>query len=114
LNEIKVWENLIKWGLAQEKSLNKEVSKWNQENFNIFKRVLYKFIPLIRFCCISSEDYFNKVGPYEEILSKELQEENLKFYMAPGYKPTLNAYTLGLGAETYICRNMFGFGNSQN
>src|SRR2546429_9847791 len=57
--------------------------------FNVFKRILYKFIPLIRFCGISSEDYFNKVRPYKEILSKELREEILKFHMIPGYKLTL-------------------------
>src|SRR6266496_3632462 len=31
INEIEVWENLIKWGLAQKKSLNENVSKWYQE-----------------------------------------------------------------------------------
>ena len=89
-DEIEVWENLIKWGLAQEKTLNEDVSKWRQEEFNVFKRILYKFIPLIRLFYISSEDYFNKVRPYEDILSKELREEILKFHMVPGYKSTLN------------------------
>ena len=49
LAEIKVWDNLIKWGLAQEKSLNEDVSKWRQEDFNVFKRILYKFIQLVKF-----------------------------------------------------------------
>jgi len=33
LDEIKIWENLIKWGLAQEQApnVNKDVSKWNQD-----------------------------------------------------------------------------------
>ncbi|RGB22855.1 hypothetical protein C1646_775419 [Rhizophagus diaphanus] len=88
LNEIEIWENLIKWGLAQEQVLNQDVSKWNKDDFNIFKRILYNFIPLIRFYEISSEDYFNKVKPYEKVLSKELRNEITKFYMVPGYKPT--------------------------
>ncbi|CAB4444579.1 unnamed protein product [Rhizophagus irregularis] len=87
LKEIEIWENLIKWGLAQEKSLNQDVSKWNQGDINIFKRILYKFISLIRFYEISTEDYFNKVKPYEGIFSKELRDDILKFYMIPGYKP---------------------------
>src|SRR5688572_22079796 len=74
-------------GLAQEQAPNQDVSKWNQNDINIFKRILYKFIPLIRFYEISTEDYFNKVKPYEEILSKELRDDILKFYMIPGYKP---------------------------
>jgi hypothetical protein len=87
LEEIEIWENLIKWGLAQEKALNQDVSKWNKDDINILKRVLHKFIPLIRFYEISTEDYYNKVKPYEKILSKELRDDILKFYMIPGYKP---------------------------
>jgi hypothetical protein len=90
LNEIRVWKYLIKWGLAQEKSLNKDVSKWNQEKFKIFERILHKFIPLIRFYDISSDDYFDKVRPYEEIIPEKLREENLKYYLVPGY--TSNKY----------------------
>ncbi|RIA80317.1 hypothetical protein C1645_810495 [Glomus cerebriforme] len=90
LEEIVIWENLIKWGLTQEKTLNDDVSKWNQENFIIFERILHKFILLIRFYEISSEDYYYKVRPYEKILPKELQGEILKFHMISGYVPTFN------------------------
>ncbi|RGB33205.1 hypothetical protein C1646_761983 [Rhizophagus diaphanus] len=89
LAEIEVWESLIKWGLAQEKTLYQDVTNWNQENFNHFQRILYKFIPLIRFYEISSDDYFNKVKPYKKVLSKELRDDILKFHMVSGYTPTL-------------------------
>jgi hypothetical protein len=79
LIEIEVWENLIQWSSAQEKTLSNEI---DQETFN-------KFTPLIRFYDISSSDYFTKVKPFKEILSKELQEEILKFHMIPEYKPTV-------------------------
>ncbi|GBB87995.1 hypothetical protein RclHR1_01450023 [Rhizophagus clarus] len=78
LNEIEIWEKLIKWGLAQEQSLDQDVSKWNKDDFNIFKRILYKFIPLIRFYEISSKDYFHKIKPYEKILSKKLRNNIIK------------------------------------
>ncbi|GBC21676.2 BTB/POZ domain-containing protein [Rhizophagus irregularis DAOM 181602=DAOM 197198] len=78
LIEIKIWENLIKWGKAQE-AQEKTLDEDNQEK-------LKRFTPLIRFYDISSEDYFNKVKP---IIPKELQEEILKFHMIPEYKPTL-------------------------
>src|SRR5437868_7117368 len=81
LSEIEIWENLIKWGLEQEKTLNKDVFKWHQDEFNAFERILHKLIPLIRFYEISSDDYFNKVRPYEEILSKELRNDIYKFHM---------------------------------
>ncbi|RGB29040.1 hypothetical protein C1646_818739 [Rhizophagus diaphanus] len=78
LIEIKVWENLIKWGSAQE-AQEKSLDEDKQEK-------LKRFTPLIRLYDISSEDYFNKVKPF---ISKELQEEILKFHMIPEYKPTL-------------------------
>ncbi|EXX79956.1 hypothetical protein GLOIN_2v1769198 [Rhizophagus irregularis DAOM 181602=DAOM 197198] len=90
LPEIEVWENLIKWGLAQGQTPNQHVSKWSKEYFNHFQRILYKFIPLIRFYEISSDDYFNKVKSYEEILPKELRDDILKFHMVTEYKPTLD------------------------
>src|SRR6266498_1104604 len=87
LKEIEIWENLVKWGLAQGQALNQDVSKWNQDDINVFKRILHKFIPLIRFYEITTKDYFNKVKPYEKILSEELRDDILKFYMIPEYKP---------------------------
>src|SRR5205814_934685 len=89
-NEIEIWNGLIKWGLAQEQGLSQDVSKWNQNDINNFKKILHKFIPLIRFYGIPSKDYFDKVKPYEEILSEELREGILKFHMVPEYRPTLN------------------------
>src|SRR6185437_13929449 len=85
LIEIEIWENLIKWGLAQEQAPNQDVSGWNKEDINAFKRILHKFIPLIRFYEISSDDYINKVKPYEKILSKELRDDILKIHMVSGY-----------------------------
>ncbi|GBC02966.1 hypothetical protein RclHR1_04900009 [Rhizophagus clarus] len=93
LAEIEVWENLIKWGLAQRQAHYQDVSKWTKEHFDHFQRILYKFIPLIRFYEISSDDYFNKVKSYEEILPKELRDDILKFHMVSGYKPTLDKFS---------------------
>ncbi|GBC02008.1 hypothetical protein RclHR1_04410001 [Rhizophagus clarus] len=87
LEEIEIWEYLVKWGFAQGQALNQDVTKWSQDDFNTFKRILYKFIPLIRFYGITTRDYFNKVRPYEEILPKELKDDILKSYMIPEYKP---------------------------
>src|SRR5204863_462688 len=83
LKEIEIWDGLIKWGLAQEEEFNQDISTWDQDVIVNFKTILYRFIPLIRFYEISSADYLNKVKPYEEILSKELREEILKFHMVP-------------------------------
>ena len=39
LNEIEIWNGLIKWGLAQEQEFNQDVSTWNQDDFNNFKNI---------------------------------------------------------------------------
>ncbi|EXX71838.1 hypothetical protein GLOIN_2v1782178 [Rhizophagus irregularis DAOM 181602=DAOM 197198] len=103
LDEIEIWDGLIKWGLAQEK-LNRDTSKWNKNDVIIFKRILYKFIPLIRFYGIPSEDYINKVKPYEEVLSKELREEISKFHLDPEYEPTSNLLPRRFIGSTLINR----------
>ncbi|GES81027.1 BTB/POZ domain-containing protein [Rhizophagus clarus] len=87
LEEIEIWENLIKWGLAQKQVRHQDVTKWDQDDIIVFKRILYRFIPLIKFYEISTRDYFNKVKPYEEILPKALRDDILKTYMIPEYKP---------------------------
>jgi hypothetical protein len=69
LDEIEVWNNLIKWGSAHDRDIK-------------------NFIKLIRFYDISSEDYLTKIKPNEEYyLPKKLREDLLKFYLIPGHKP---------------------------
>ena len=46
LDEIEIWENLIKWGLSQNHQLNQDVSKWNQQDFQTFQNILYNLILL--------------------------------------------------------------------
>ncbi|POG80919.1 hypothetical protein GLOIN_2v1797735 [Rhizophagus irregularis DAOM 181602=DAOM 197198] len=90
IDEIEIWENIVKWGLAQEHNFSRDVSQWNQDDIMTFKRIICRFIPLIRFYDISPKDYMIKIKPYEEILSKEYRNDLLNYYMIPEYKPKLN------------------------
>src|SRR5688572_13835462 len=45
------------------------------------KQTTFRLIPLIRFQDISSDDYYSKVYPYEELLSKKLKGEIMQFYL---------------------------------
>jgi hypothetical protein len=83
LDEIFVWNNLIKWCLAQHPSVQKDVNKWNKEEIVIMERTIHRFIPLIRFYCITSIDFIIKVYPYKEIMPKDLVNNILIFHMAP-------------------------------
>ncbi|EXX53684.1 hypothetical protein RirG_241700 [Rhizophagus irregularis DAOM 197198w] len=84
LVEIEIWENLIKWGVAQiPKQLSNDPNDWIKEDFTELERKIYNLIPLIRFYQISSKELFKKIKPFEEILPKEIKQDILQFHMVP-------------------------------
>jgi hypothetical protein len=83
IEEIIVWNSLIKWGIEQTPGLgirNSDRTKWNNENFEALKKSLNQFIPLIRFVEISPIEYFDKVRPYKTIIPNHIYEEVEEFY----------------------------------
>ncbi|CAB4444538.1 unnamed protein product [Rhizophagus irregularis] len=85
-DEIDIWNNLLKWGLAQHSNISQDVTKWNKEQITMMERTLHRFIPLIRFYDISSEDFFYKVLPYKELLSDQLVYKVQEFHMVANKK----------------------------
>ncbi|RGB33220.1 hypothetical protein C1646_816208 [Rhizophagus diaphanus] len=83
LDEIEIWDSLIKWCLAQHPSIQQDVLKWNKEEITIIKNTFQNFIPLIRFYHISSDDLHSKVYPFKALLPEDLINNILKFH-----KPT--------------------------
>ncbi|RGB41538.1 hypothetical protein C1646_793778 [Rhizophagus diaphanus] len=84
VEEIVIWDYLIKWVIEQTTGLgseNGDKTKWNNENCEALKEKLEKFIPLIRFSEISSDDFFDKIRPFEAIIPRNIYEEVLKYYM---------------------------------
>src|SRR2546429_3240393 len=50
LNEIKIWDYVIQWGIGQNKEvLEKNISEWSKDDFKKMKNNLDGVIPLIRF-----------------------------------------------------------------
>ncbi|POG65116.1 hypothetical protein GLOIN_2v438827 [Rhizophagus irregularis DAOM 181602=DAOM 197198] len=86
LDEIEVWNNLIRWAHAQQPTVNKDPSEWTKDELTLMERTLLRFIPLIRFHDITSEEYYDKVVPYDDLLPKKLKNEILKFYLVPHAK----------------------------
>ncbi|EXX72752.1 hypothetical protein RirG_066380 [Rhizophagus irregularis DAOM 197198w] len=83
IEEIVVWDSLIKWGIEQTPGLgirNSDRNKWNNRNFEALKKTLNKFIPLIRFVGISPSEYFYKVRPYKAIIPNRIHEEIEEYY----------------------------------
>ncbi|RHZ60542.1 hypothetical protein Glove_352g49 [Diversispora epigaea] len=83
LEEIKVWEYIIKWGISQNSTLPAELEEWTKENFTILKTTLQQCLPFIRYFHISSTDVWNKVKPYKKILDKQLWEDLNQRFMVP-------------------------------
>ncbi|GBC01281.1 hypothetical protein RclHR1_04120011 [Rhizophagus clarus] len=57
LEEIIVWNSLLKWGLAQNSSISQDSTKWNEETIKIMERTLHRLIPLVRFYDMPSRDF---------------------------------------------------------
>ncbi|RGB31010.1 hypothetical protein C1646_710146 [Rhizophagus diaphanus] len=86
MDEIEIWENLLKWCFAQQ-NIKNEPSKWNKEDITKIERALYRFIPLIRFYDIEPTDFFYKVYCYKDVLPQDLIHNLLEFHIVPDMKP---------------------------
>src|SRR6266536_3742118 len=89
-NEITVWEKLLKWTCEQQPVVQQDINKWNKNDFTVMERRLSRFIPLVRFYYISSEDFLLKIYPFKEILPNDLVNNILAYHMAPNNKPNIN------------------------
>ncbi|RHZ85375.1 hypothetical protein Glove_66g131 [Diversispora epigaea] len=72
VKEIKIWDYVIKWGIAQNPTLPADLKEWSKENFEALKITLHQCLPLIRYFHIPDEDIFKKIKPYEKILEEQL------------------------------------------
>ncbi|GES81108.1 hypothetical protein GLOIN_2v1784878 [Rhizophagus clarus] len=86
MDEIKIWEGLLKWCFAQQNIIN-DPTKWNKEDIIKIERSLHRFIPLIRFYDIKPADFFYKVYFFKEILPQNLIHNLLEFHIVPNMKP---------------------------
>ncbi|CAB4430989.1 unnamed protein product [Rhizophagus irregularis] len=90
LDEIDIWNNLIKWCFSQNPSIQQDVKKWNKEASVIMERTIHRFIPSIRFYHISSADFITKVYPFKKVIPKDLINNILVFHMAPDEQLNIN------------------------
>ncbi|RHZ89571.1 hypothetical protein Glove_13g206 [Diversispora epigaea] len=83
IEEIKIWDYVIKWGIAQNPTLSTNLEKWSKEDFLTLKTTLQKCLPLIRYFHISNTELFDKIIPYKKILGKQLFKDIIQHLAAP-------------------------------
>ena len=91
IDEIELWDCLIKWGIEQKPKLSNDVKKFSNKDFKTLEERLHNCIPLIRFHEISMKDYYLKIRPFRKIISEEL-DDILRCYMIPDAKPVRNMF----------------------
>ncbi|RGB27418.1 hypothetical protein C1646_718663 [Rhizophagus diaphanus] len=77
MKEIGVWEQVIKWGLAQNPTIAPDPKTWSDNDFETMKNTLQNCLPLIRFFSLSSREFSQKVRPYQKLLDQQQYEELL-------------------------------------
>jgi hypothetical protein len=78
MSEIQIWENILKWGHAQNPELSSDPSSLSKDDFNVLKNTLQHCIPFIRFYNFTSKEISDAVIPYRDILPEELYVDLLR------------------------------------
>ncbi|RHZ89813.1 hypothetical protein Glove_9g169 [Diversispora epigaea] len=83
MEEGKIWEYTIKWGISQNPTLPTDLEEWNKDNFLTLKNTLQQCLPHIRYFHIPGDDIWNKVEPYKKILDKQLWKDLMQHFVSP-------------------------------
>ncbi|GET03211.1 carbohydrate-binding module family 13 protein [Rhizophagus clarus] len=87
MNAIQVWENVLKWVIAQNPGLSSDPSSYSKDDFNSLKNTLQQFIPFIKFDDLTPNEFVDKVYPYKKIIPKDFREKLIKdFIIQPNNK----------------------------
>ncbi|RIA82620.1 hypothetical protein C1645_809559 [Glomus cerebriforme] len=113
MDEIIIWENVLKWAYGQQPVIQQDINKWNKNDFTVMERRLNRFIPLVRFYCISSEDFLLKIYPFKELLPNDLVNNILTHHMVPNNKLNINIQPprLCTHSTTIKCQHLNIFAN---
>ncbi|RHZ83745.1 hypothetical protein Glove_87g200 [Diversispora epigaea] len=83
VEEIKIWDYVIKWGIAQNPTLPADSKEWSNENFEALKITLQQCLPLIRYFHIPGEVIWKKMKPYKKIFEEQLWDDIIQHSLSP-------------------------------
>jgi hypothetical protein len=87
MDDIKIWEHVLKWGIAQNPDLPLDPSDYSKHDFITLKITLQQLIPLINFLELNPKEFLDKVYPYKKVIPKDLREDLIKHFIGHDYKP---------------------------
>ncbi|RIB18177.1 hypothetical protein C2G38_2185322 [Gigaspora rosea] len=77
VDEGKIWNHVIRWGIAQNSNLDPDPKRWSNENFLTLKNTIGNGMPHIRYFHINNEDIIDKLYPYQQIFEPSLWKDIL-------------------------------------
>ncbi|CAG8471113.1 6701_t:CDS:2 [Acaulospora colombiana] len=88
MDEVDVWNSVLKWGLAQSPILTNNPESWSLDEIKFLNTALQDLFELIRFVQLSSRQFKTKVIPYKNILPSNIYEELMGYFIPPRVRPT--------------------------
>jgi hypothetical protein len=90
LEEIEIWDYLIKWGIKNTDSiLNDDLTKWSPIDFKELEKTLHNCISYIRFSQMSPKEFNELRKQFKSILPEDLVDDILQYFSEPNSKPLL-------------------------
>ncbi|GBC10228.1 hypothetical protein RclHR1_09460001 [Rhizophagus clarus] len=87
LEEIEIWDYLIKWGIENTDSiLDENSTTWTSMDFNELEKTLHNCIPYIRFSQMSPKVFNIVRKQYKNILPEDLIDDVLQYFSDPNTK----------------------------
>src|SRR2546421_9831834 len=90
MKEVEIWEHVLKWGVAQNPTLIPDPGTWSDDDFKTIENTLKNCLPSIRFFCLSSKEFLQKVVPYKKLLMRQLYKDLKTSYLDPDSEPNEN------------------------
>ncbi|RHZ77450.1 hypothetical protein Glove_177g129 [Diversispora epigaea] len=83
MKEVKIWDYVIKWGIAQTSTLPTNLDDWTKENFLTLKTTLQQCLPHIRYFYLSNIEVVDKIKPFKKMMDKQLWDDINQHLLIP-------------------------------
>lgn len=80
LEEHRIWDHVVQWGIAQNNTIPSDVCEWTDEDFKTMEKTLQRCLPHIRYFQFPKENV-EKLIPYEKIFKKSLWDDIIKYHV---------------------------------